>query len=53
MIGTEPKRPAPIPPKIKPPRRHTHNRQLLTEEILLDAMGIWLHRRVPINGLPQ
>ena len=35
-----------MPPKVKPPRRYTLNRQPLTAEILIDAMGTWLYQEV-------
>jgi hypothetical protein len=45
-IVAAPERRVPVAPKVKPSRRYTHDRQILTEEILLDAMGTWLHKEV-------
>ncbi len=46
IIATEPERLVSAPPKIKTPRPFTRNRQPLTAETLIDAMGIWLYQEV-------
>jgi hypothetical protein len=46
IIATEPERQVSASPKINTPRPFTHNRQPLTAEMLLDAMGIWLYQEV-------
>jgi hypothetical protein len=37
------------PPKVKTPRRYTHERQVLTSEILVNAMAEWLYRNVTMK----
>jgi hypothetical protein len=37
------------PPKVKTPRRYTHERQFLTSEILVNAMTEWLYQNVTMK----
>jgi hypothetical protein len=37
------------PPKVKRPRRYTHERQVLTSEILVNAMAEWLYQNVTMK----
>jgi hypothetical protein len=46
IVATEPERHRPASPKAKTPRPYTHNRQALTAEILVNAMGAWLYQEV-------
>jgi hypothetical protein len=41
--------PITTPPKVKTPRRYTHERQVLTSEILVDAMAEWLYQNVTMK----
>jgi hypothetical protein len=38
-----------MPPKVKTPRRYTHERQVLTSEILVNAMAEWLYKNVTMK----
>jgi hypothetical protein len=38
-----------MPPKVKTPRRYTHERQFLTSELLVNAMTEWLYRNVTMK----
>jgi hypothetical protein len=37
------------PPKVKTPRRYTHERQVLTSEILVNAMAEWLYQNITMK----
>ena len=37
------------PPKVKAPRRYTHNHQVLTADTLIDALAEWFYETVTLN----
>jgi hypothetical protein len=49
IIKEERDREVTTPPKVKTPRRYTHERQFLTSEILVNAMAGWLFQNVTMK----
>jgi hypothetical protein len=49
IIKEEQAHKATTPPKVKTPRRYTHERQFLTSELLVNAMTEWLYQNVTMK----